>query len=307
MLLYRWQGAARNFGDELNTLVWPRLLANFFDDDPGELFLGIGSVLDARHPPDAVKIVAGAGYGGYQPLPALDAGWVVHWVRGPRTAHQLGLPASSGLGDPAMLLRHAGWPRASGGATVGFMPHFESLERGAWQAAATAAGLCLIDPRGDPAGIIAAIGNCRVLLSEALHGVIVADTLRVPWIALEPLLPVHRAKWHDWADTVKLRIELRRLSASSLLERLHASRLPSHRLGRRLLDASGELLGRLASHWFIEQAALALTQAAAATPQLSEGAALERCQAAMLTRLDALRRDPRRARAPATAERGVGP
>lgn len=139
MLLYRWQGDARNFGDELNTLVWPRLLADFFDDDAGELFLGIGSVLDARHAPDTVKIVAGAGYGGYQPLPVLDASWVIHWVRGPRTARQLGLPASVGLGDPAMLLCHAGWDRTRGGATVGFMPHFESLARGAWWAAADAA------------------------------------------------------------------------------------------------------------------------------------------------------------------------
>ena len=69
MQLYQWQGTAPNFGDELNTLVWPRLLADFFDDDPGELFLGIGSVLDDRHPPDAVKIVAGAGYGGHKETP----------------------------------------------------------------------------------------------------------------------------------------------------------------------------------------------------------------------------------------------
>ncbi len=102
--LYRWQGAVRNFGDELNTLLWPRLLPNFFDDDPTELFLGIGSVLDARHDATAVKVVAGAGYGGYQALPALDASWVVHWVRGPRTARLLGLPEAYGLGDPAMLL-----------------------------------------------------------------------------------------------------------------------------------------------------------------------------------------------------------
>ena len=38
-----------------------------------------------------MKVVAGAGYGGYQAVPALDASWVVHWVRGPRTASLLGL------------------------------------------------------------------------------------------------------------------------------------------------------------------------------------------------------------------------
>ena len=112
MLLYHWRGDARNFGDELNLLLWPRLLPGLLDDDPAELFLGIGSVLDARHARDAVKLVAGAGYGGYAPLPVLDARWVIHWVRGPRTACQLGLAPAYGLGDPAMLLPQAGWGRA---------------------------------------------------------------------------------------------------------------------------------------------------------------------------------------------------
>ena len=231
-----------------------------------------------------------------KPLPMLDARWVIHWVRGPRTADQLGLPLSLGLGDPAMLLCHAGWKRLPLGGTVGFMPHFESLARGAWWAAADLAGICLIDPRGEPNEIIASIKSCRLLLSEALHGVIVADTLRVPWIALEPLLPIHRAKWHDWADTVDLEVAFHRLAPSSPLERLQTSRLPTHRVGRRLLDASGGLLERLASRRQVQQAALALAQAAAADPQLSDAAALDRCQTQMLARLDALRRDPRCAR-----------
>ena len=87
-----------------------------------------------------------------------------------------------------MLLPQAGWGRVGGGDTIAFMPHFESAERGAWVEAAAEAGIELIDPRGDPAAIIAAIGRCRVLLSEAMHGVIVADALRVPWIAVQPLV-----------------------------------------------------------------------------------------------------------------------
>jgi succinoglycan biosynthesis protein ExoV len=129
MQLYRWRGTVRNFGDELNTVLWPRLLPNFFDDDPAELFLGIGSVLEAPHDTTAVKLVAGAGYGGYRAPPVLDANWIVHWVRGPRTARLLGLPETLGLGDPAMLL---GVPGNSCAGSIGFMPHFESLARGAW-------------------------------------------------------------------------------------------------------------------------------------------------------------------------------
>lgn len=291
MQLYCWRGRTHNFGDELNRLLWPDLLPDLLDDDATTLFLGIGSVLDARHPPAAVKVVAGAGYGGYQPLPALDENWVIHWVRGPRTAKRLGLAASFGLGDPAMLIpRFDQSPVAA--CRIGFMPHFESLERGAWIEAAAMAGIDLIDPRGDPAEVIAAIRRCRLLLSEAMHGIIVADAFRVPWVALQPLFGVHRSKWHDWADTLGVQVAFRPLAASSLREWLLASRLGDTHLGRRLLHAGAPVLERADNRYFAERAARSLASAAAAPPQLSAAAALDRCQSRMLERLDALRRDP---------------
>jgi len=288
--LYRWRGAVRNFGDELNTLLWPRLLPDFFDDDPAELFLGIGSVLDARHAAARVKLVAGAGYGGYERPPSLDAGWIIHWVRGPRTARLLGLPPACGLGDPATLL-----PALRGaGRSIGFMPHFESLDRGAWSEAAATAGISLIDPRGDPRAIVAAIGNCRLLLSEAMHGIIVADAMRVPWVALRPLGPVHRAKWQDWAATLDLHVHFRRLAASTLLERLSASSLSRWHRGRHLLTLARPVLQGAMRPRFIAWAVRSLLTAADAAPQLSAEVALDRCRTQMLERLDALRRDPRR-------------
>jgi succinoglycan biosynthesis protein ExoV len=289
MQLYRWRGDVRNFGDELNTILWPELLPGFFDGDPDALFLGIGSVLDARHDSTALKLVAGAGYGGYAPLPALDASWVVHWVRGPRTARRLGLPETYGLGDPAMLLPVSADSVAH---SVGCMLHFESLARGAWAEAAAAAGVALIDPRDDPGAILDAIGHSRLLLCEAMHGAIVADAMRVPWVALRPLMALHRPKWDDWADTLALRVRFHPLAASSLRERLDASPLGSFDRGRRLLRHAGPLVAGAARRRFIDRAAASLAAAAAAPPQLSADAALDRCRSRMLERLDALRRDP---------------
>lgn len=289
MQLYCWRGATGNFGDELNHLLWPRLLPGFFDDDPAELFLGIGSVIEAPHPASAVKLVAGAGYGGYRPPPVLDATWIVHWVRGPRTAHRLGLPPGLGLGDPAILLCEPG----AGGQTIGFMPHFQSLERGDWAEAARVAGMTLIDPRDDPARILAMIGTCRVLLSEAMHGAIVADAMRIPWIALRPIAPVHRTKWLDWADTLELDVRFHRLAASSRWERLFAC-LGSSRRATALLDRAGPALAGTARRGLIEQAAQTLAAAATAPPQLSAVRALERCRTRMLECLDNLRRNPRK-------------
>ena len=139
-----------------------------------------------------------------------------------------------------MLLPQAGWGRVGGGDTVAFMPHFESAERGAWVEAAAAAGIELIDPRGDPAAIIAAIGRCRVLLSEAMHGV---DRCRCAARAVDRGSAAgagqHRAKWHDWADTLDLHVEFHRLAPSSLRERLRASPLAALHSGYRLLDRFG--------------------------------------------------------------------
>jgi succinoglycan biosynthesis protein ExoV len=302
LLLYRWRGEARNFGDELNTLLWPRLLPELLDDNPSALFLGIGSVLDARHDSAVTKVVAGAGYGGYAQPATLDACWVIHWVRGPRTARRLRLSPACGLGDPAMLLPLAGLggpddgrPKdghPNDGRCVGFMPHFESLAHGAWAEAATLAGVELIDPRGDPIAIIAAIANCRVLVSEAMHGVIVADALRVPWVALLPLAPIHRPKWQDWAEVLELRIEFQPGCASSMTEWLHASRLTARHRGRRVLRLAEPWLRGIARRRFVAQAARALSDAAAASPQLSSSTALDRSRSRMQERLEALRRDP---------------
>ncbi len=300
MLLYRWQGEARNFGDELNTLLWPRLLPDLLDDDPDALLLGIGSVLDARHAKAVTKVVAGAGYGGYAEPATLDESWVIHWVRGPLTARRLRLSPACGLGDPAMLLPLAGLGRptdgqSSGGRSVGFMPHFESLTHGAWAVAASLAGVELIDPRIDPIAIIAAIANCRMLVSEAMHGIIVADALRVPWVARLPLAPIHRPKWQDWAEVLDLQIEFQPGCASSLPEWLHASWLSGRHRGRRFMQLAEPWLTGVARQRFVAAAARALSDAAAAPPQLSSSTALDRSQARMLERLEVLRRDPLRA------------
>jgi succinoglycan biosynthesis protein ExoV len=168
--------------------------------------------------------------------PNLDENWIIHWVRGPRTAVTLGLPARLGLGDPAVLTpRTLGLQRAQG-QYVGFMPHFESASWGAWQQAADHAGVRLIDPRDPPLAILQAIGGCTVLLSEALHGVIVADALRVPWIAIRPMARIHRPKWFDWAETMDLRPRFGDLAASTLLEWAATSRLSSLHATRTWLE-----------------------------------------------------------------------
>ena len=298
--LYVWRGATRNFGDELNDLLWPHLLPGLVGAGPDDivrldfegstLLLGIGSVLDARHSAERRKIVAGAGFGGYERPASLDGSWEIYWVRGPRTARQLGLPAAFGLGDPASLLPLAHPVARHDTGAIGFMPHFESLARGAWPAAAAAAGVTLIDPRGAPEVILGQIAGCRVLLSEALHGVIVADALRVPWVALTPVAPVHRAKWLDWAGSLDLAIRFQALPAASLGEYIETAFTPRRRVVRSGLAQAVALANRIDRRsGCLGRAAASLRRAAASPAQLSHGRSLARAQDRMLSRLQTLR------------------
>jgi succinoglycan biosynthesis protein ExoV len=293
VILHHWQGEAPNFGDELNTLLWPRLLPNFFDGKPDVRFLGIGSILDGRHPADQVKLVAGSGYAGYESKPRLDRSWVIHWVRGPLTAAAIGVPPHLALGDPAMLLPLVMSESSEQPAIpVGFMPHFESLSRGPWEQAAILAGITLIDPRDPPALVAASVGRCRLLLSESLHGAVVADALRVPWIPLRPLMGMHRSKWRDWAETLDLRIRPRALPAASGAEWLAVSGLAGRHRGRQLIDRYREELNAIWPARLLARAADALRQAAATEPHLSSQHALDRCQSRMMDAITALRRQP---------------
>ncbi len=294
MILYQWRGAHRNFGDELNSLIWPRLLPDFFDQDEATRFLGIGSILDKRHGREVTKIVAGSGYGGYEGRIALDESWVVHWVRGQRTARLLGLPASLGLGDPGSLAPMAGLTPPRENRDIGFIPHFESAVRGAWKEVSAATGATLIDPRGDPLSIIAAIGKCRVVMSEALHGVIVADALRVPWIAIRPLAPIHRPKWTDWAETLDLTIAFRGMRPSTVLERAHLTQLSRFHLGRHVLNRQAARLHGIARERHIDEAATSLRAILGTEPQLSRDTRLDEAQSRMMEAISALRRSPMR-------------
>jgi succinoglycan biosynthesis protein ExoV len=193
------------------------------------LFLGIGSVIGTHYDPVAKKVVFGTGYvPSYHQAPNVRGeDWDVFFVRGPRTARALGLPESMGIGDAAILLRALDAPFRREPRHIGFMPHWESLARGRWDKACELAGIRLIDPRGPVELVIADILGCKVLIAEAMHGAIVADALRIPWIPVLPIDGAHQEKWFDWADALSLKIKQHPLWPSSPAEvRLALMRQP---------------------------------------------------------------------------------
>jgi succinoglycan biosynthesis protein ExoV len=220
MKLAYFRSEPSNFGDELNAYMWRRLLPDgFLDDDESELFVGIGSILGEMFPPHSRKFVFGAGVGGYIPPPDLGSGmWEIVFVRGPRTAAQLGLAPERAICDSAILLRDIPDLPPPEEAGIAFMPHFESLRRGNWAAVCRRAGLTLIDPTNPPEKILAQIRGARLVVTEAMHGAIVSDALRTPWVAVRPFHPSHHTKWYDWSEALELRLDWVRLWPSSLRE-----------------------------------------------------------------------------------------
>lgn len=290
MKLYCCKTAKPNFGDELNLWMWSRLLPDFFDDDERELFLGIGSILFDYFPAASTKIVFGAGYGGYTAPPHIDASWNFHFVRGKRTADQLGLDHSLALGDAAILLRSCVAAGAAKQHRISFMPHWESALFGDWQAVCRAADIHYIDPTASVETVLNDILTSELVISEAMHGAIVADALRVPWIALQPVRGYNRMKWLDWASALDIDLRPHALPASNAFE-MATSWVGHSRLWVQRLERRATKLRHPARGLFIARAAKRLLHIAQSSPQLSSDTAIQRAHGGMLEKLDALRRN----------------
>lgn len=190
MKLVFYRGERPNFGDELNLWIWPQLLGPIFDSDPCQQFLGIGSIIGIHNlPPGSTKIVCGAAFvPEYASSPLLDSSWHIYFVRGPRTASLLNLPSELGVGDPGSLVREILLPGKSLPKThsVGFMPHWVSANTGNWQEVCAQSGVQYIDPRAPLTEVLEKLRTTETIITEAMHGAIVADALDVPWIPVNP-------------------------------------------------------------------------------------------------------------------------
>ena len=206
MKLHYWDSGGENFGDELNPWLWTRIFNNIFDDRDSILFVGIGSLLNRFIPKAAGYHVFGSGIG-YGELPVINGSWKFHCVRGPRTARALSLDPALGICDPAILVsRHfstSGITRSG----IAYMPHHYSAKTGGWKTVCECAGFTYVDPAEPIETILTKLASAQLLLSEALHGAIVADSLRTPWIPVRTSPAFLEQKWLDWADSIELRLE----------------------------------------------------------------------------------------------------
>ena len=206
MKLFYYQDPEGNFGDDLNAWLWPRLIPDLLDDDGSTLFVGIGSILDRRIPQEPQKVVFGTGVG-YGLLPVLDERWQFYCVRGPLTAQALGLPAQMSVTDPAMLVSLVRTAPTTRAHKVSFIPHFRTPARAEsmgvdLRTLCASIGINYIDPRGKVEYVLDGIEASEKVLAEAMHGAIVADALRIPWVPVQLFDQILNLKWQDWCGTL---------------------------------------------------------------------------------------------------------
>ncbi|KKB12928.1 pyruvyl transferase [Devosia geojensis] len=286
MKLVFFRGKVPNFGDELNLHVWPELLpSGFLDEDESELFVGIGSIIGNHLDPQARKFVMGSGYAGYMGLPDVhDGTWDVQFVRGPRTAEKIGVSPDLSICDSAVLLRAMELPAPAENVGVAFMPHYESLERGMWAEACRLAGITLIDATEPVEKVLAQLQGAKLLITEAMHGAIVADALRTPWIGAKPIYSGHHMKWLDWSGALDIDLRMHDLRPSSVLEFYIATTGRGGGKGRagRLNESP---LARIPNWILTHSAARHLQKMAKLEPQMSSDAKIaevtERAEAAV--------------------------
>ena len=191
-----------NFGDDFNTLLWPRLFPDFHQLTSKYMVFGIGTLLDGQHGQATKKIVLGSGLGEHA-CAQRDSSWEFRWVRGPLTAQAFGIEPERALGDSALL-----WPELQNRRVqvqrgpIGLIPHYRTWDSFDWQKVGTMADMVVINPRQSPSQVIDELRACSRVLAESLHGGICADALGVPWA---PCILAHRFnefKWKDWMATI---------------------------------------------------------------------------------------------------------
>jgi succinoglycan biosynthesis protein ExoV len=250
VILHYYKSSAGNFGDDINTWLWERLLPGQWYADDGIYFAGTGTIITQSMPKARQWIVLGSG-AGYGPPPADFGGpnWWIMSVRGPLTAEVLKLPREKAVTDGALLLNHlpefAPLPEAERNGIV-FVPHHQALEAGDWPEVCRRAGLEYLGPTGDSGRVIQRLRRARKVIADSMHAAIVADALRVPWVPVATSAEINSFKWLDWTQSMNLDYRPLRLTASTFEEAIRSVSLALH--GQRYLISSPTIANVMAHY-----------------------------------------------------------
>lgn len=206
MELYWCKTDPPNVGDALNTWLWPKLLPRLVESDALGTLFGIGSILDKRLNFSGTKYVVGSGARSYVHGVDKENGLHILAVRGPLTAKAFGLPPRLSTIDPATMLSKFLHNTGRRSGSIGLIPYFASPHE-PWRHIAERLDLQLISPHLDVDSFLKALSSCEFVITEAMHGAIMADSLRIPWYPIRANSLASEGttssfKWEDWCQSV---------------------------------------------------------------------------------------------------------
>jgi succinoglycan biosynthesis protein ExoV len=200
----------KNFGDQLNPLIFNYFFPGYFSEDSeGPTVLGIGSILGFSQKYAGKKIVFSSGFGDgasstYGSLPKDLSAFDFISVRGPLTAQLLGLSDEQWVTDGAILLAGMNLKFPERKKVISFMPHLGSEAFYDHEIICKEMNWQFISASESVDVVLEKIANSSLVITEAMHGAIVADTLRVPWIPYVGFKTINSFKWQDWCGSMEM-------------------------------------------------------------------------------------------------------
>ncbi|QWW71900.1 polysaccharide pyruvyl transferase family protein [Rhizobium sp. WYJ-E13] len=226
--IFYYRDPQKNFGDDLNEYIWQRVLPASLLSRDDIILVGIGSILTSERLEKYVggpKRVAVVGTGiSYGTPPSNMSDWYIAAVRGPFSAAILERP-DLGVTDGAILLADTTdlVPKSEKQDKILFMPHRSSIDGPELQQAVEDAGMVYVSPQQDTLTVLKHYGTAQLVVTEAMHGAIVADTLRIPWIPVVLNPQVDEFKWRDWARSMSVEYQPVEIPFPTLDSRLRFS------------------------------------------------------------------------------------
>jgi succinoglycan biosynthesis protein ExoV len=175
------------------------------------------------------------------------------------------LKADLAITDGAILLAAMQLPLERSHEVISFMPHAGSEQFYDHQKMAEELGWQFISPMEEPQQVLEKMMRSKFIVTEAMHGAIVADTLRIPWIPYVGFSTVNHFKWQDWCMSMELEykpIELKPYFKKEITVKLINERL--EKVGSGMLNGISPILLAIADmgmrfRWYSNRRKLKVT------------------------------------------------
>ncbi|MDU1904943.1 MAG: polysaccharide pyruvyl transferase family protein [Dysgonomonas sp.] len=211
-----------NFGDDLNPYIFNALFKDLFEnDETNDIdFFGIGTIIGSEGiltqeiKSKKKNIFFGSGVRNLTMKYSTD-NWDIRFLRGPISSNILGLNNEKFITDGAYayttLPEYGNFLNKKKTYKFSFMPHLSHTEYIDWDKLGSRLGIHIISPHQEVEKSLKEISETEYLIAGAMHGAIMADILRVPFVRLrmeainsESFL-MSDFKWLDWFASMSLK------------------------------------------------------------------------------------------------------